>query len=189
LSKELILICGPNGSGKTTFAKSFLESEKFMFLNADEITKELKLEDKKGKNYTTGREYFLKLESLLKDNKSIIIESTLSGVSLSKHVRSIKKKGYSVKIIFVMLNNPYQCIERIKHRVKSGGHHVPDVDVVRRFERGINNFWSIYKVLAEDWKLYNNSETGFELVATGEKSNYVIFNPAMFESFEKKLKK
>ncbi len=39
--KELIIIAGANGSGKTTFAKHILRETAFEFLDADEIEKEL----------------------------------------------------------------------------------------------------------------------------------------------------
>lgn len=85
MSKELIIISGPNGSGKTTFAKSFLGFENFKFLNADEITIELEIQNEKVRNYITGREYFKRLEKLSKSNNNIILESTFQ-VSLYRNI-------------------------------------------------------------------------------------------------------
>jgi predicted ABC-type ATPase len=39
--KELIIIAGANGSGKTTFSADILERTGYDFLNADEIEREL----------------------------------------------------------------------------------------------------------------------------------------------------
>ena len=108
---------------------------------------------------------------------------------LIKLIKEFKKKEYNVKIIFVVLNAPEQCIERIKHRVVTGGHFVPDDDVRRRFIRGKNNFWNIYKSMVEDWKLFNNTETGFELIAAGEKNKFDIVNQSLFDFFIKDIKK
>ncbi len=75
--------------------------------------------------------------------------------------------------MFVVLNAPEQCIGRIRHRTENGGHYVPEEDVRRRFERGKNNFWNVYKNIVDDWKLYNNTESGFELLAAGEKTSMI----------------
>jgi predicted ABC-type ATPase len=183
LKKELLIIAGPNGSGKTTFAKVFLKENKFEFLNADEIAKEKGTKT----NISAGKEYFKRLEKLKTKNKNIILESTLSGLFLKKLVQEFKKEKYVIKIVFVTLNSPVQCIERIKQRVLSGGHHVPDDDVKRRFVRGRWNFWNIYKNHVEDWRLINNTESGFELVALGEKNKAEIINNSLYETFIKEV--
>ena len=41
--KELIIIAGANGSGKSTFAKQLIQETGFDFLNADEIEKNVKI--------------------------------------------------------------------------------------------------------------------------------------------------
>jgi predicted ABC-type ATPase len=43
--KILYIISGANGSGKTTFAKSFASINELYFINADEIAKELDSEN------------------------------------------------------------------------------------------------------------------------------------------------
>lgn len=189
MAKELIIIGGPNGSGKTTFAKEFLKDYKHVFLNADEISKELTNDTSRAGNIAAGKEYFKRIEKLKSKNKNIILESTLSGMFLKRLIQEFKKEKYIVKIIFVTLNSPYQCIERIQHRVRFGGHHVADIDVKRRFKRGRWNFWNIYKNMAEDWRLINNTESGFELVAVGEKNKAAITNNNLYEIFIKENEK
>ena len=104
MTKELLIVGGPNGSGKTTFAKSFLQEYKYEFLNADEIARELSNDGSRAGNISSGKEYFKRIEKLKAKNKNIILESTLSGLFLRKLIREFKKKDYSIKIVFIVLN-------------------------------------------------------------------------------------
>ncbi len=189
IKKELIIIAGPNGSGKTTFAKSFLSEKKFEFLNADEISKELANEKKEWANaITSGKEYFRRLEKLLIHNKNIIIESTLSGLFMQKLIQRFRKEKYEITIIFVVLENPQICIERIKERVKKGGHYVADKDVIRRFHRSKENFWNIYKNMADQWLMLDNSNQQVKEVAKGMKKSIEIKNEILWKEFLESVK-
>lgn len=101
-----------------------------------------------------------------------------------KVIERLKQQDYLIRIIYIFLDSPSDCIERIKVRVKLGGHFVPDEDVIRRFYRSIDNFWNVYKYLINEWILYYNSTTfDSSLVAMGENNNYLIENNELFEKF------
>jgi hypothetical protein len=42
-------------------------------------------------------------------------------------------------------------------RVRLGGHHVPEEDVLRRFDRGRRHFIEDYLPLADEWVLWDNA--------------------------------
>ena len=65
--------------------------------------------------------------------------------------------GYRVEIVFLKVRSPQLALRRIAARVRQGGHGVPRQDVVRRFDRGWKNFESVYRPLADDWSVYDNS--------------------------------
>ena len=183
--KELIIIAGANGSGKTTFSADILERTGYDFLNADEIQRELAIS-----KLQAGKEFFRRLESLVSADKSFILESTLSGNYLVKVIESTKKAGYSVKIVYVFLESPQDCIQRIKIRVKLGGHFVPDEDVIRRYYRSKSNFWNIYKNLADEWvMLYNSTDKEPQRVAIGTGENFVVELENLFQDFLNDLEK
>jgi predicted ABC-type ATPase len=181
--KELVIIGGPNGSGKSTFARSYLNTHPLEFLNADDIAKEIDPEDMSRASLSAGRVFFKKLEQYRKEQRSFLIESTLSGVYLNKLITGFQKDGYEIVLVYVFLYSPKVCVERIKERVLKGGHHVPDSDVVRRYFRSKENFWTNYKNLADKWFLVYNSENKFMEIALGIKNQYEIKNKEYFYKF------
>ena len=180
--RELIIIAGPNGSGKTTFARSFLQEKKFEFLNADEIAVEIGSKKKRANPVAAGKEYFKRLEILFKKKKNIIIESNLSGLFIKNQIERFKKEGYEITIVFVTLDNSQNCIDRIKERVNKGGHYVEDDDVKRRFVRSRDNFWNLYRNQATQWLMFNN-DVEVKEIAKGQKGSFEITDENLFEAF------
>lgn len=175
--KSLIIIAGGNGVGKTTFAKEFLlENDNYAFLNADEIAKEIG-----GSKVSAGKLFFKRLNSAIDEEKSLLVESTLSGRYLIRFIELLRKRNYEITIIFLFVDSPEVLIERIKIRVQKGGHFVPDEDVKRRFKRGKSNFWHSYKNLADSWSLVYNSEGRFYDVAIGENTEINIFDDYLYK--------
>jgi predicted ABC-type ATPase len=183
--KELIIIGGANGSGKTTFSKQILIETGFEFLNADEIEKELSVS-----KLQAGKEFFIRLDKLIETETSFILESTLSGNYLVKAIEKAKTKGYFIRIVYVFLESPEDCIQRIKLRVKLGGHFIPNEDVIRRYYRSKTNFWNIYKNLSEDWvMLYNSTTKEPQKIAVGIGENFVVELENIFNEFLNDLEK
>lgn len=79
LKKELIIVAGANGSGKTTFAIPYTQEQGYDFLNADEITKEFEARGEKQAMIKAGRLFFKNLHNWLDAGKSFVVETTLSG--------------------------------------------------------------------------------------------------------------
>lgn len=76
------------------------------------------------------------------------------------------------------------CVERIAERVAEGGHHVPEADVRRRYQRGIANFLNVYRALADYWIVFDNSgphprEFAFEVAG-----KTTILDAEAFQRFE-----
>ena len=183
MNKEIIIIAGANGVGKTTFARAFLREYDYEFLNADEIAKSLSAENPQDKKISAGKLFFEKLNEAVKNKKSLLIESTLSGRYLQKFIENFKDEHYKVQIIFLFADSPEILIERIAERVKKGGHFVSDEDVRRRFFRGKENFWQIYKDLADSWSLIYNSEGTFHEIALSENQTIEIFDEKLYQKF------
>ena len=187
MKKSLSIVAGANGSGKTTFSKSLKNRLNLNFINADEIAKEQDPNNTTGGELKAGREFFRQIGIEIENENSFILESTLSGKYLLKIIEKVKSRGYSVEIIYIFLENPIVCIERIKERVLNGGHHVPDEAVIRRFYRSKNNFWNTYKLLASKWFLIYNSELSFKEFCIGSHENHKINDIDKFNEFMKDI--
>ena len=180
----MYFIAGPNGSGKSTFAHEFMKEKGLLFLNADLIAEELD-PNREGKNmiFTAGKLFFQRLNTLIRDRSPFAIETTLSGRYTTKIIERLKREGFPVKMVYIFVDTPDLCIERIKIRVRNGGHHVSDDDVLRRYSRSKMNFWETYRGLVDNWGIYNNSGKSFLPVAIGKGNSYIIIDGEMFESF------
>ena len=155
----------------------------YEFLNADEIAKSLSAENPAEKKISAGKLFFQRLNKTVENHKSLLIESTLAGRYLEKFLKSLKDENYQITIVFLFADSPEILIERIAERVKKGGHFVPDEDVRRRFIRGKQNFWSIYKNLADLWSLFYNMSNNFKKIAAGEKNKTVVTDEELFQMF------
>ncbi|MDB6058541.1 MAG: hypothetical protein JWO95_2385 [Verrucomicrobiales bacterium] len=164
---QLYIIAGPNGAGKTTFAKQFLFAEVSVvdFVNADIIAEELRDESVTSRMAEAGRMTLERINNLVSNGVSFAWETTMSGRTAARWIHSAKAKGYFVKLYFFWLKSADQSIERVCRRVIQRGHHVDESDLRRRFTRSVQNFFHIYAPLADAWKLYDNSQDAFRLVA------------------------
>lgn len=185
MNKEAIIIAGANGTGKTTFARDFATRYPFKFINADEIAKSINPQNINQAKLEAGKLFFRYIRKAMEAGESVIIESTLSGKSMIGLIKELKSIGYFIRIVYIFLETPEVCIERIKERVLKGGHFVPDDDVVRRFHRSRTNFWNTYRELADKWFLVYNSEQKFTEFAFGSKNNFGCNDKKLFDIFIK----
>lgn len=153
-----IVIAGPNGAGKTTLARRYLPEQGLIhFLNADLIASGLSPLRPELAAVASARMLLRELDRLAADRIDFAFETTLSGLSYVRRLQTWKQAGYRAEIAYLRLGTTQVALRRIASRVRHGGHGVLRVDVVRRFSRSWENFRKVYRGLADNWAVYDNS--------------------------------
>jgi len=161
-----IVIAGPNGAGKTTFAREYLPriARVVHFVNADLIAGGLSPLKPELAAIAAARIVLREIDRLASERVDFAFETTLSGRAYVRRMEAWKRAGYRIEIVYLRLDSLDLALRRIEVRVRQGGHNVPKRDVLRRFNRGWENFVRIYQPMAESWVVYDNSGASPQLV-------------------------
>lgn len=168
---DIIVIAGPNGAGKSTLAPHLLRDKLgiFEFVNADTIAQGLSAFAPESVAIEAGRVMLHRLIELAGQHKDFSFETTLATRFYSTWLTTLQANGYYVHLIFLWLNSPHLAIERVAERVRDGGHNIPEDTIRRRYDRGLNNFFTLYRPIVDSWQLYDVSEESPKEVAFGDK--------------------
>ena len=172
---RLYIISGCNGAGKTTASYSLLPEmlDCSEFVNSDEFAKSLSPFHPENASIQASRYMLLKIRYLLKRNSDFAVETTLATRTLLKTVRMAQHAGYSVTLLYFWLNSPELAVARVKARVETGGHNIPEETIRRRYNVGIDYFFHYYAPVCDRWILADNSQAPFRVVAEGSKNDVV----------------
>lgn len=177
----LYIVAGCNGAGKTTAFRKRLSSQFKVpvFINADEIARDLCPENVESVAVEAGRIMLRKIDEQLEREESFCIETTLSTRHYGKLVKSAQQRGFKVALFFYWLESAELAVRRVAQRVHSGGHNIPTDVIHRRYNRGIANLFSIYLPIVDYWHIDNNS--GFMPVQIAEGGKEVYDNNLFFK--------
>ena len=146
---RILVFAGPNGSGKSTITKCIPICG--IYVNADEIKRVSHCTD-----LEAAQEADEIRRMLLNTRKDFTFETVLSTDRNLDLLRQAKTLGYEIQAVFVLTNDPGINVERVKSRVKAGGHDVPTEKIISRYERSLRNLCQLSRI-ADHTRVINNS--------------------------------
>lgn len=169
LQPTIVVVAGPNGAGKSTAAPFLLKQalDILEFVNADQIASGLSAYSPETVAFQAGRIMLNRLRELAASKSSFAFESTLSSRTFAPFLRRCKAAGYRVQIFYMALPSAQLAVSRVALRVKRGGHNIAQVDIERRFQRSLQNLFSLYLPLADQWAVLDNSVGELQPIAQG----------------------
>ena len=183
MSKQLYIIAGCNGAGKTTASFTILP-EVFdckEFITADEIAKGLSPFQPESVAMQAGRIMLARMDELLQKGETFAFETTLATKSYKQKIEWAQANGYEVTLLFFWLDSPNMAKKRVAQRVAEGGHSIPSQTIERRYYNGIANLFAIYIDMVDICYIFDNSEGRKELIAQKEKhKGIIIYNNDKF---------
>ena len=156
----LIVIAGPNGSGKTSTTRLVIKhewAEQCVYINPDEIAQN-KFGDWNDANAIRQAVEYCESwrEQLLQERKDFIFETVLSSDGKVDFLKRAKEEGYFIRMFFICTESPTINAARIANRVMEGGHDVPIQKIISRYEKAIVNAVKVMR-FADRAYFYDNS--------------------------------
>lgn len=158
----IFVLAGVNGAGKSSIGGVFLRANNRDYYNPDDASRRIRettgasIDDANAMAWQEGKR---RLEVAIDTHSSFAFESTLGGSTIPRLLREAAEGGIQVVIWFVGLSTPEQHIARVKARVLSGGHDIPEEMIRHRWIASLQNVIALMPFLTE-LRVFDNSQDG-----------------------------
>ena len=190
--KQLYIIAGCNGAGKTTASFTILPEvlDCKEFINADEIAKGLSPFQPESVAMQAGRIMLARMDELLQKGETFAFETTLATKSYKQKIEWAQANGYEVTLLFFWLDSPNMAKKRVAQRVAEGGHSIPSETIERRYYNGIANLFAIYIDMVDICYIFDNSEGERTPIAKKYKGGKeIIYNTDLYNQMKNSYEK
>lgn len=157
---RIYVLAGVNGAGKSSIAGAAFRSYGGEYYNPDEAARALMAAnpglgqtEASGLAWNQGRRL---LERAIAERLDFAFESTLGGSTIPRLLAEAAAQGFEVRVWYAGLASPELHIERVRSRVRRGGHDISEKDIRRRYEHSRLNLIHLLPKLAA-LRVYDNS--------------------------------
>ncbi len=173
----------PNGAGKTTFVQNYLDRyvDCDEFHNADLIAAGLSPFAPEREALAASQIFLERLNKLEQGERSFALETTLAARSYKDRIRNWKSLGFTVNLMFLWLPSAEFARQRVAERVIQGGHNIRELDIRRRYDRGLKNLFDIYLPIVDDVWIMNASVIPPDLILERLNGNVNILMPDIWQ--------
>ena len=154
--KQLWLLAGGNGAGKSTFYRTALQPRGMALVNADNIARDMAPDSTEEASYAAAQLAEHLRYDLLNKGVSFCFETVFSHPAKIDFIAQAKALGYEVVLVFIHLDNSDLNKARVIQRVSEGGHNVPEEKIESRIPRTLNHIKTALP-LADEVYLLDNS--------------------------------
>jgi predicted ABC-type ATPase len=154
--KQLWILAGANGAGKSTFYRLFLKSRGINLINADIIARAINPVNPESASYKAMILAERLREDLLLQGISFCFETVFSHPSKIDFIARAKSLGYHIVLVYIHLETPELNEARVHQRVAEGGHDVPPQKIRSRIPRTMKHIATVLPLIDEA-RLLDNS--------------------------------
>src|SRR4029078_952606 len=156
----LYALAGVNGAGKSSVGGAMIRASGADYFNPDEAARELIAAnpglDQVKANAAAWQQGRRLLERAIRERKDFAFETTLGGSTMPRLLSEAASQGFEVRIWYVGLASPDLHIERVRNRVRAGGHDIPESSIRRRWRHSRLNLLKLLPHLTE-LRVYDTS--------------------------------
>jgi len=157
---ELVIIAGPNGSGKTTTSKELLRhfwTEHCLYINPDDIAQnEFGSWDSSQASLKAAQKAEALREECLVQRRSLVFETVFSAPDKVEFIKKAKQLDYFIRLFFICTDSPLINVSRISRRRLKGGHDVPPAKILSRYSKSIAQCAVVISIVDRAY-IYDNS--------------------------------
>jgi predicted ABC-type ATPase len=157
----ITVLAGTNGAGKSSIGGAALVAAGAPFYNPDIETQTLlaanpgmSLADANAAAWRIGKE---RLEAAIAGKHSFNFETTLGGSTIPRLLAQAHDESLRVRMWYCGLASVELHVERVRARVRQGGHDIPEARIRERYDSSRNNLCTLLPSL-DELQLYDNSE-------------------------------
>jgi len=172
---QIYVLAGVNGAGKSSIIGATIRDKGGEYYNPDEAAGAIRTAnpglgqtEANAAAWQQGRKL---LQRAIDGGLDFTFETTLGGNTMPALLAEAAQRGIEVRVFFVGLDSAEAHIERVRQRVRTGGHDIPEADIRRRYRHSLINLVTLLPALTE-LRVYDNSATADP--ATGQAPQPVL---------------
>ena len=156
--RQLWVLAGGNGAGKSTFFNLYLAKYGIKFVNADLIAKDIDSKNPESSSYHAAIMAGKIREDLISQGVSFCFETVFSHESKIDFLAQAKANGYKIILVYIHLFDSSLNEARVNQRVLEGGHNVPTEKILSRIPRTIKHIKTALSIVDEARIVDNSSK-------------------------------
>ena len=156
--RQLWVLAGGNGAGKSTFYNLHLAKYGIKFVNAELIANDIDSKNLEGLSYHAATIADRIRKDLISQGISFCFETVFSHESKIDFLAQAKANGYKIILVYIHLFDSSLNEARVKQRVSEGGHRVPIEKIHSRIPRTMKHIKTALSIVDEARILNNSSK-------------------------------